>query len=412
MRHKLVLDLRVTPGGITRRVTRYSAAVFLCGKCKTQTRPETFRRLAKHGLSLRSWAVYQYVVYRTSIDRLSEMFAELFGLRVHAIDVTEFKELAAGYYEPTYRAILARLLSGPLVHADETEVKLRNGTKGYVWVLAGMEDVVYFYRPNREGKFLKEMFQDFKGVLVTDFYGAYESLDCRKQKCLVHLMRDLNNDLLRSPFDDEFKSLVARFAALLKDIVTTIDRRGLKRHWLAKHRKQVAAFFRHLGSGPYTSEVAETYRNRFLRHRDTLFTFLEYDGVPWNNSNAEHAIRRFAYYREVTVAMLNEASLTHYLVLLSILQTCKSRGVGFLPFLLSGETDLEAYARSPRHRRPSDEPATYPAWFIESRRKRREAAKKTGAESPRPGDATGRAEQVGDMAKPDHHAGRGSGSPG
>lgn len=384
MRHKLVLDLRVTPGGITRRVTRYSAAVFLCGKCKTRMRPETFRRLARHGLSLRSWAVYQYVVYRTSVDRLSEMFAELFGLRVHAVDVTEFKELAAGYYEPTYRAILARLLSGHLVHADETEVKLRNGTKGYVWVLAGMEDVVYFYRPNREGKFLKELFQDFKGVLVTDFYGAYESLDCRKQKCLVHLMRDLNNDLLRSPFDDEFKSLVARFAALLKDIVTTIDGRGLKRHWLAKHRKQVAAFFGHLGSGPYTSEVAESYRNRFLRHQDTLFTFLEYDGVPWNNSNAEHAIRRFAYYREATVALLSEAGLTHYLVLLSIQQTCKSSGVGFLPFLLSGETDLEAIARSPRNRRPSDEPATYPDWFLEARRKRRNATKKPEADGPRP----------------------------
>jgi predicted RecB family nuclease len=386
MRYKLLLDLRVTPGGIARSVTRYSAAVFLCGKCKTRTRPEPFRRLAKHGLSLRSWAVYQYVVHRTSIDRLSKMFAELFGLRVHSIDVTEFKELAAGYYEPTYRAILARLLSGPLV--------------------------VYVYRPNREGKFLKEMFQDFKGVLVTDFYGAYESLDCRKQKCLVHLMRDLNHDLLRSPFDDEFKSLVAHFAALLKDIVTTIDRRGLKRHWLAKHRTQVAAFFRHLESGPYTSEVAEAYRSRFLRHRDTLFTFLEYEGVPWNNSNAEHAIRRFAYYREVTAALLNEASLTQYLVLLSIQQTCKSRGVGFLPFLLSGQTDLEAYARSPRNRKPSDEPPTYPDWFIESRRKRRNAAKKPGAASPHADDATGRADQVGDTAKQDHRVGRGSGSPG
>jgi hypothetical protein len=174
----------------------------------------------------------------------------------------------------------------------------------------------------------------------------------------------------------------------------------------------VAAFFGHLGSGPYTSEVAETYRNRFLRHRDTLFTFLEYDGVPWNNSNAEHAIRRFAYYREATVAMLNEAGLTQYLVLLSIQQTCKSRGVGFLPFLLSGETDLEAFARSPRARRPSDEPATYPNWFIESRRKRRNAVKKPEAESPRPGDATGRAEQVGDTAKQDQSDGRGSGSPG
>jgi hypothetical protein len=28
-----------------------------------------------------------------------------------------------------------------------------------------------------------------------------------------------------------------------------------------------------------------------------LFTFLDYDGIPWNNNNAEHAIKYFAKYR-------------------------------------------------------------------------------------------------------------------
>jgi hypothetical protein len=380
MRNKLILDLRITSGGITRRVIHCSAALFRCKKCKITTRPETFLRLAKHGHALRSWALYQHVVYRTSFDRLSEMFAELFGLHVHAIDVIGFKELAAAYYEPTYKAILARLLSGPLLHADETEVRLKNGIKGYVWVLANMEDVVYFFRPNREGKFLREMLKDFKGVLVSDFYGAYESLDCPKQKCLIHLMRDLNNDLLKKPFDEEFKTMVSAFAGLLKAIVTTIDKWGLKRRWLAKHTKQVAAFFKLLDAGPCLSEVAEGYRNRFLRHRDSLFTFLEHDGVPWNNSNAEHAIRRFAYYREVTVSLLNEAGLTQYLVLLSIAQTCDCKGLSFFSFLRSGETDMDAYAREPRKRKPPEMLATYPAWFIEARKKRRGAAQKASAD--------------------------------
>jgi len=32
-------------------------------------------------------------------------------------------------------------------------------------------------------------------------------------------------------------------------------------------------------------------------NRDKLFTFLDYDGVPWNNNNAEHAIKAFARVR-------------------------------------------------------------------------------------------------------------------
>jgi hypothetical protein len=51
---------------------------------------------------------------------------------------------------------------------------------------------------------------------------------------------------------------------------------------------------------------------------------LDYDGVPWNNNNAEHAVKGFAYYREVADNLLTEGGLKHYLVLLSVFQTCNA----------------------------------------------------------------------------------------
>ena len=94
------------------------------------------------------------------------------------------KILMAGRYRQTLKGILARIVAGGLVHIDETEIKLRK-SKGYVWVLASMEDVVYIYRPNREADFLRDLLRDFKGVLVCDFYPGYESLPCEQQACLV-----------------------------------------------------------------------------------------------------------------------------------------------------------------------------------------------------------------------------------
>jgi hypothetical protein len=61
--------------------------------------------------------------------------------------------------------------------------------------------------------------KEFKGVLVSDFYAAYESIECAQQKCLIHLMRDLNDDILNNPFDAEAKLVALQFAALLKPIV-------------------------------------------------------------------------------------------------------------------------------------------------------------------------------------------------
>jgi hypothetical protein len=51
---------------------------------------------------------------------------------------------------------------------------------------------------------VEELLTDFKVILISDFYPAYDSLKCRHQKCWVHLIRDLNDDLykLMSPYLD------------------------------------------------------------------------------------------------------------------------------------------------------------------------------------------------------------------
>jgi hypothetical protein len=46
----------------------------------------------------------------------------------------------------------------------------------------------------------------------------------------------------------------------------------------------------------------ESLRDELLgidKNEDKLFTFLEYDDVPWNNNNAEHAVRAFTRLRNV-----------------------------------------------------------------------------------------------------------------
>ena len=53
--------------------------------------------------------------------------------------------------------------------------------------------------------------KDFKGVLVSDFYAAYDAILCPQQKCLIHLIRDLNDDVLKHPFDGEMKRLTLAF---------------------------------------------------------------------------------------------------------------------------------------------------------------------------------------------------------
>src|SRR5206468_4006860 len=132
--------------------------------------------------------------------RIRKGLREVFDLSIIQPQLYRFTTAVAGHYQPTYARILADILKRAVIHIDETEVDLR-GRKGYVWVLTNMEWVYFFYRDSREGAFLKEMLRRFAGVLVSDFFTAYDSLDCPQQKCLIHLLRDLNEDVLKSPFD-------------------------------------------------------------------------------------------------------------------------------------------------------------------------------------------------------------------
>lgn len=238
-----------------------------------------------------------------------------------------------------YNEILESLLLGRIIHVDETVVNLR-GNSGYVWVMVSMDKVYYFYRPSREGSFLEGMLAPFHGILISDFFSAYDSLSCEQQKCLVHIIREIDDDLLRNPIDTELKALAQEFGNLLRRIINTVDRYGLKRRHLQKHKKEVDRFLNTVASADYSSKIATKYKKRFGKSGLKMFTFLAHDGVPWNNNNAEHAIKRFAKHRRDADGRFTQTSLNEYLVLASVLATCEFNNVNGLKFLLSNETTL------------------------------------------------------------------------
>ena len=95
----------------------------------------------------------------------------------------------------------------------------------------------------------------------------------------------------------------------------------------------------------YETDLGLKYKKRFLKNENTLFTFLNYDNVPWNNNNAEYAIKSFAQLRERGNNRFTEKSINDYLILLSIQQTCKYRGIDFLDFLKSEEMNIFEFSR-------------------------------------------------------------------
>jgi predicted RecB family nuclease len=339
--HYFLLDLKFTKSGVRRFVTRFSSWNYWCLKCKYPfSAGDPPGNPIKFGRSVMVWCMYWSAFYGLNLARSVKSLEDLFGFRARSSHACRFRWLLSLEYKPLYDEILASLLRGSLLHMDETTVRLQRKQSGYVWVMTSLDRVYFFYKPNREGAFLAEMLKDYPGVLISDFYSPYDSMTCPQQKCLIHFIRDIDDDLLRNPLDEELKAITQEFGDLLKSIMQTLDRYGLKKRHLHKHKRPVSRFLASVNSRELISVTAKAYQKRFEKSGPKLFTFLDYDGVPWNNNNAEHAIKGFAKYRRVFDGYFTKDSLQEYLVLASVFRTCELNHVNVLEFLLSGEKTL------------------------------------------------------------------------
>ena len=314
---------------------------------------ERFTLFRKYGWNLVAYFFYQVIELCIPQTTVVRSFNRLFGFDLNGSTLYNLKVRIGGYYAETKQKILENIIQGCLVHADETRANIK-GKAGFVWVLTNMQEVIYVLADSREGEVVQKLLGGFQGVVVSDFYTAYDSLGCPQQRCLIHLMRDLNDEVLTNPFDDQLKKIVTAFAKLLKPMVETVDRHGLKKHFLKKHMTSVERFYRQLERTDYQSEAALKCKERFVRNRDKLFTFLNYDGVPWNNNNAEHAVKAFVSLRRVIEGKATEKGLRDFLTLLSICETCKYKNVNFLDFLRSGSKNIDDFTNEPMGATPAD----------------------------------------------------------
>lgn len=343
---KKIVDLKFSRNGVKVFICQYNSYKYGCISCKCKFIPAGYPALRiKLGHNLIAWTIYQHIVNKQGFRAIENNFRELFHLYLSRATVFACKDYFIRYYEETYSHLLISIIKSDVLYVDETPFTMQF-EKGYVWVFTNGQEVVSIYKPNREAAFLKEFLGEFKGVLVTDFYTGYDALNCRQQKCLIHLIRDFNSDLIRNPFNEEFKAIAKSFTTLLQGIVSTIDRFGLKRCHFNKHRKEANKFFTKTITQGFKTEIAQQYQTRLKKNRNTLFEFLNHNNVSWNNTNAEHAIKILALHANKNINSFKKSRIDDYLKIMSIYQTCEYKNISFLKFLLSQKTAIDDFIKA------------------------------------------------------------------
>jgi len=348
---RTIIDLAFSKNGCRKTTVRYEGAIQRCDKCGLEYWPRTIEQLGGQlfGHAFQAWVIYQRIVLRLPYRIITQVMEDMFCERISVASIVHFLGRFSGEYAETEAKLISWLLQSPFIHVDETSLNIQ-GTDHYVWVFTDGRHVVFRMTETRESTIVHEFLRGYQGVLISDFYPGYDSVPCRQQKCWVHLIRDLNEDLWKNPFNAEFEAFVLEVRNLILPILEDVGKYGLKRRNLGKFKKAVERFYdKPIFNRIYESEVTQTYKKRFERYRESLFVFLDQDNIPWNNNMAERAIRELAVQRKIAM-WFSKRVAPQYLLLLGLAQSCRFQQKSFLKFLLAREKDIDA-TRTAKHKK-------------------------------------------------------------
>ena len=141
--------------------------------------------------------------------------------------------------------------------------------------------------------------ESFAGTLVSDFYAAYNGLDCAKQRCLVHLLRELAKLREELPWQS-VRAFIQPLIDLFRDAIAVGQGPREARPRRSSHAayKRIIDRFDELMLGTRTRhpDCLRIWK-RLYKHCDELFTFLDDPRVPADNNGTERDIRSLAAAR-------------------------------------------------------------------------------------------------------------------
>jgi hypothetical protein len=321
-------------------VTCYHTASGYCAMCRRRVEsrapgqpPAANVPHAQLGVNALATAAVLRVVHRLPFGQVVRVLADLPGLTVSAGGVARQLQRLGAWLDPYYERVKLALRASPRVNGDETGWRT-DGRNGYLWAVTDPRHTLYHVDKRRSGAVIEELLgRAFPGTLGCDFYGAYGRLDCPKQRCLAHLLRELDDAARDSPAFAA-GAFYPRCRRLVKDML------GLKKKWdrldertYRRRARRLEARLDQLARGhgddhdePNVARLAK----RLLKHRAELTRFLWDKNLDGTNNAAERALRPAVVMRKISGGSRSARGAEAWAKLASLMRTASQQGRGVL----------------------------------------------------------------------------------
>jgi transposase len=324
---------------------------YWCSECKKLIRGEAswLPPNQQFGPAAACWIAYQRML-GLSIEKIQFSIFETYGLAMGEATILKLEKWVADTLKENYEKLHDEIVKASVVNADETGFRI-GGTNGWLWVFASTIGSYYKVAPTRGHEVPEETLKGFDGVLGRDAWKPYDVVKCAgHQLDLLHVNRWLERAEIKHRVEPR-SLLTSKPAKLTKpgrppeqfidfaDGIRSILKRAIeytdkdpppsmeeRENACREFQEEMKAFL----DRKRTDEDAVRISNELRKRQDMLFTFMEHEGVPWHNNDAERAIRQGVLHRKISGGRRTWIGAEVFEVILSTYETAKKRGERFI----------------------------------------------------------------------------------
>jgi transposase len=260
-----------------------------------------------------------------------------FQFRMSLGTIFNKQKIVTAAMETPVKELLPIIKESGSVHSDETGHN-RDGKNHWMWGFISSSAAHFSIHASRGKKVLKAMMGDFKNIVVSDRYAAYNIFDSsQRQICWAHLKRDFTK---LSEKEDEIisrigKNLLACESDLFK-VWHEFKAEKILRHELLRRSQSIRQRTGELlEQGSYTDPKLRTVRfcKNLLENFNALWTFLECDQVEPTNNHAERSLRPLVIWRKKYFFTRSDYGTEYVARSASLNMTCKLQKKSYFGFL-------------------------------------------------------------------------------
>jgi hypothetical protein len=317
-------------------VTEHVIYQYYCSPCGTKVEAPLTEALPKAVLGLRLTLLSAYLHYALGMTtrNICAWLRTFCRFQVTPGGLVLNWQRLAELLNPVYAELSKAAKQSAVLNVDESGWRI-GGRTAWIWCFTSKTLAYYVLAPSRAGPVVKKVLGSlFKGILVTDFFGAYNRIKAfAKQKCVVHLLREIKQVSLRN-HSKEWKLFARRLKRLIHEALKLVIARD--KIGVSKYETRVANLNMRLADifgRSYRDKDCERLAKRLAKHSEELLVFLLHPDVPADNNHAERQMRFAVVMRKNSYGNRSKRGAQAQSVLMSVFRTCQLRSVDPIEFL-------------------------------------------------------------------------------